>query len=258
MRARAVLVALLCAYAAGAAAYGEMDVVAPNANGKLPEGRNPSKMTVSVAEPVKLGDSRRLVVVTAGDFAVRQLQALRLFDRVLSVEDAERIVIARGLDDRVLSLKDPVGHYMLAKHYQPYLLVSAHRNVRKNPGAMKWLVSDEHEQFVELRVTDPITAKVLFSAEIEEDYRWKGVTEKNTYYPLLNRLVDWVIASDGPLPQRQPLPEPALSTPPVDAAPTVPPTPRLPSPVAPKPFEPPPPAPPAPIEPPPPASPSLG
>ena len=248
MRARAVLVALLCAYAAGAAAYGEMDVVAPDASGKLPEGRHPSKMTVSVADPVKLGDSRRLAVVTAGDFATRQLQALRLFDRVLSVEDAERIVIARGLEDRVLSLKDPVGQYMLAKHYQPYLLVSAHRNVRKNPGAMKWLVSDEYEQFVELRVTDPLTTKVLFSVQIEEDYRWKGVSEKNTYYPLLNRLVDWVVASDGPLPQRDPLPaETTRAAPTIDAtSPPAPPAPAPPSKTAPMVFDPPPPPPPAP------------
>lgn len=203
----------------------ELKITQPDADGRLPVSGHPSKMSIKQATPVALGPAKRLAVVTSGDFAVEQLRALKLFDEVISVEDAERIVIARGLTDKVLSLKDGVGQYMFATLYQPYVLVSSHRDVRKGKGAMRWLVSDEYEQFIELRVTDPKTTQVLFSAEIEEDMRWKGVTVKNTYYPLFNELVTWMRASQAQFPAEAavsaapPAPPPAPPSPPTMPAP---------------------------------------
>jgi hypothetical protein len=175
-------------------------VATPDAEGKLPVSQHPSKMKVNTSVAMDLGESRKLVVCFAGDFATRQLRALGLFDEVISNKEAESLIISKGLQESVLSMSDGVGQYMFAKKYKPYLVVTAEHVTRKNPNKASWLVSDEYESFVQLRVTDPLTQKVVFEAEIEEDFRWKGVREKNTYYPLMNLLVDWVRQNSGGAP----------------------------------------------------------
>jgi len=161
------------------------------ATGKLATSSHPSKTRILVDERFDVSKAKGLAIVTAGNFATDQIRALGLFDSVMSLEDAERMALDTGLSDEVGSLRDMIGQYRLAKRYKPFLLFSAHHESRKNPHALAWIVSDETEYFLQLNVTDPMTAKVVFSAEIEEDYRWKGVTDQNTYYPLMNLYVDW-------------------------------------------------------------------
>lgn len=182
---------LLVAVPLGLQAY-SLDVAKPDANGKLPVSSHPSKMAVLVDTTADISVSRRLAIVTAGKFATEQIRELGLFDEVIDADEAEQRIIREGLGDKVLSLRDAVGQYLYAKNKQPFLLISSGRETRKSKNKAGWLLGDEYEQFVKLRVIDPLKAKVLFEVEIEEDLRWKGVSEKNTYYPLLNQLVDWV------------------------------------------------------------------
>lgn len=140
-----------------------------------------AKATVVVDKAASLSHFGGVVFVSdTGEFAIRQMQATRLFERVLSFDDWQRVVAKEGLSQRVPSLNEPIGLSNLAKAYRPFLWVGSKKAVREDKAYMQFIA------------TDAETLEVLFTAEIAMPYYLREVSDQNMRYPLFNEFIAWV------------------------------------------------------------------
>ena len=139
-----------------------------------------AKATVVLDKATSLSRFKGVVFVSdSGEFAIRQMQATKLFERVLSYDDLQRVVAKEGLLQRVPSLNEPIGLSNLARAYQPFLWVGSKKVVREDKAYMLFVA------------TDAETLEVLFTAEIAMPYYLREVSDQNMRYPLFNEFIAW-------------------------------------------------------------------
>lgn len=138
------------------------------------------KANVVKAKSTSLAKFNRIAFTTGGgEFGVNQLKATGLFDQVLTFEETQKLIIANGLQDKVITISEPIGLNRLAKAYKPFLWVSMKR------------VTRERDQYFQIIATDPQSLDELFLAETKLDLVWKGVNDQNARYPLFNAFIEW-------------------------------------------------------------------
>ena len=111
------------------------------------------------------------------------MKATHVFATVWSMDDAQKLVVANGLQDKVSSLNEPIGLSRLAKAYKPFLWVTFKR------------VDRDNKPYLRLVATDPETLDDVFVDEVFLDFLWQGVNDQNSAYPLFNAFVEWTRAN---------------------------------------------------------------
>lgn len=174
-------VAVLLAALVPLAACTVGQAVKPNPEtGYIGTGDSAKMAQTVLAKPVDLTKYRKLVVVTAGDFAEEQTRNLAAFEEVIDIEELQRRIVAADLGEKVPSVSDRIGLSNAARHWQPFLWV---RYDTENRGG---------KLYGRLVVTEAATLTDVFIAEKHLDYVWKGVNDQNTFYPMFNSLIAWL------------------------------------------------------------------
>lgn len=173
---------LLCLSACGGTQF---TVVKPDPKtGYFSESAAISLGTADIVEskPRQFEKYQELLVVTAGDFFREEMQLTGYFDRVIDFQELQRIIIKEGLDDEIPQIDGLIGMKKVSDHIGPFL----------------WLRGDQryegNDKYVQLILTDPLTAEDVLIAEVVIDI-WVGVFDNNTWYPLLNAVVNWIQAN---------------------------------------------------------------
>lgn len=139
-----------------------------------------SKATVVTAKNTSIARFGRLAFASgAGDFGIGQLKATGIFDEVLNYNQLQKLIVEKDLQEKVVSINEPIGLSRLAKAYKPFLWINMKRTTR------------EGNQYFQLVATDPATLEELFLCETKLDFIWAGVNDQNARYPLFNAFIEW-------------------------------------------------------------------
>jgi len=150
-------------------------------------GRFPTTATATVTlnKPYELDAHRALVIVPNSEFVKGEVVNMHFFTQVMTVEELERAVVQKGLNDKVPTLTDQIGLNNAAKYYAPFLwLHFKHRGTG----------SDQYSQLI---LTDAATLDDLWIAETHLDYLWAGVNDQHNWYPMFNALIDYLQANSS-------------------------------------------------------------
>jgi hypothetical protein len=143
-----------------------------------------SKATTVKNTKFDLDSRKTLLLVTDDRFVVDQMKTLGYFDEVISGVDLEKAIIAGGLTDKVISVRERIGLSNAAKYYKSFLW-------------LRFNLDDQRPNYVRMFLTDPLTMEDLFSAEIFMDRFWTGVNDQYTWYPLFNELISYIRANSA-------------------------------------------------------------
>ena len=109
--------------------------------------------------------------------------ALNYFKEVIDSEQLESRIVAMGLQDRVPSVQDRIGINNAYRHYKKFLWL--HLEIRQQG----------RKQYARLTLTNPDTLEDCFVTEKYLDFIWRGVSDRNTWYPLFNSLIEYLKAN---------------------------------------------------------------
>jgi hypothetical protein len=145
-------------------------------------GRFPTSNKARVITNVKtdLDSMKGLLLLPDNDFVKGQIANVHYFEKTITLDELETLIITNNLTDSVPSVRDKIGINKAYKAYKPFL----------------WLRFDTREangktygQFI---LTKPDTLEDIFVVEQYFDYVWAGVNDNNTWYPMFNALVDYI------------------------------------------------------------------
>jgi len=138
------------------------------------------RATVTKAIKMDLDIEKPLVLVPTGDFTSKMVDNIGYFDRVITFEDLEKIIIKNDLTDKVASIDSRIGINQAAKAYKKFLWV-------------RWDTRKEGSKiYKQLMLTDPISLEDIFICETHYDLVWAGVNDQNNWYPMMNSLIDYI------------------------------------------------------------------
>jgi len=145
-------------------------------------GRFPSEIKATVVSSVKtdLDSMKSLLLLPDNDFVKGQIANVHYFDETMTLDDLEKYVIQNDLQDKVPSVRDKIGINKAYKEYKPFLWLRF--DTRKEG-------SKTYGQFI---LTKPDTLEDILIVEKHFDYVWAGVTDKNTWYPMFNAIIDYI------------------------------------------------------------------
>lgn len=145
-------------------------------------GYFPTRHAATVVKNVNvdLDERRDLIVIGRSDFLEGQIKSIGYFKEVLTVPELETRIVQNGLSDKVPSVRDKIGLSNAARHYKPFLWLRVDRRNEGNRG---------YAQFI---LTDAETLEDYFITETYLDTVWAGVTDRNTWYPMFNALIDYI------------------------------------------------------------------
>ncbi|MDP2713713.1 hypothetical protein [Rheinheimera sp.] len=145
-------------------------------------GRFPTKTTATVikSEKVDLDSFKSLLLLPDNDFVKGQIANVKYFDKTMTRDDLETLVITNNLTDKVPSVRDKIGINKAYHAYKPFLWLRF--ETREDNGKT-------YGQFV---LTKPDTLEDIFIVEKHFDYVWAGVNDQNTWYPMFNAIVDYI------------------------------------------------------------------
>jgi len=145
-------------------------------------GHFPSDKKAAVVKKTAIDiDSRKsLILVFEKNFAKGMVENIGYFEKVITLDDLEKIIIRNNLSDKVPSVKDRIGINNAAKHYMKFLWLRY--NIRQD-GAKKYA------QFI---LTDALTSEDFFITETHLDRMHRGINDQNNWYPMFNAFVDYI------------------------------------------------------------------
>ncbi len=145
-------------------------------------GYFPTNKSATVVKSIdrNLDAFKGLILVPTGGFTRDMVTNIGYFDKVITFEDLEVILVQENLADTVPSLDNKLGVNKAAKAYQQFL----------------WLRWDsrreENNRYSQLILTDPISLEDIFIGETYVDVVWNGVSDQANFYPMMNALVDYI------------------------------------------------------------------
>jgi hypothetical protein len=139
------------------------------------------KATIVKGSKLPINQFKDMAYITGGgDWGVKQLAAINYFNQVVGYDDLQKLVISNGLQEKVPSLNEPIGLNKLYRSYKPFLWVHFKLDHRDN------------NAYLQLIATNPDTLEDVFISEVKLDYKWAGVNDQNSRYPLFNALIEWI------------------------------------------------------------------
>jgi len=133
-----------------------------------------------VNKPVDLDTLKSLLLIPDQYFVQGQIENIKYFDQLITLDDLEKEIIINGLQDKITDVKSKIGINKAATAYKPFLWFRYDTRSEKNK---------EYGQFI---LTDPKTQEDIFIAEVYLDRVWAGVHDNNTWYPLFNEMIKYI------------------------------------------------------------------
>ena len=145
-------------------------------------GRFPTKTQATVVTNVKtdLDSMKSLLLLPDNEFVKGQIANVNYFDKAITLDELETLIITNNLTDQVPSIRDKIGINKAYKAYKPFLWLRFDTRVADGK---------TYGQFI---LTKPDTLEDIFLVEKHFDYVWAGVNDKNTWYPMFNAIVDYI------------------------------------------------------------------
>lgn len=102
------------------------------------------------------------------------------FDEIIDIKDLETIIAKNDLSATVPTVHEQLGIHKAAKAYKPFLQI-------------RWDRRDEGEKiFQQLKLTDPVDLEDYFVCESPVNFAIEPATDKNSFYPMMNALIDYI------------------------------------------------------------------
>ncbi len=145
-------------------------------------GRFPTKNQATVVKsvPIELDALKSLLLLPDNEFVKGQIGSIKYFDKTITLDDLETLIIQNNLTNEVPSIREKIGINKAYKAYKPFL----------------WLRFDTRtengKQYGQFILTKPDTLEDIFIVETHFDYVWAGVNDQNNWYPMFNALVDYI------------------------------------------------------------------
>jgi hypothetical protein len=112
------------------------------------------------------------------DFFVESLKNMGTFNKVVTKEDLETLVLERKLTDRVSNISDLIGLNQLEKQIGPFLVVQPY---------VEW--KGGYNFFAHLKAIDPETGGAVLLLE-QNAFNWAGLDDP-LFFPLMNGFLQW-------------------------------------------------------------------
>jgi hypothetical protein len=159
--------------------------IKPDAGGYLATGMNgqAERATVTVNDRLEMREMKVTALVTGSDFLLQQIKLLDYFGEVINLDEMQRRIVQKNLQDKVPSLNDRIGINNAARYYGKFTWI--HFAAEKRDG----------KTIAKLVVTDPSTSKDVFVAEHPLVPQAYVGYDQTTFYPLFNSLIDWLKAN---------------------------------------------------------------
>lgn len=142
-----------------------------------------SKAKVIESKKVNLDEVKGLLVfegshnTTGSKFILEMAKNIGYFDKVITTEDLESEIIIANLTDKIPSLDSFIGMSNAAKYYKKFLWLY----VQAGTGGTAQLV-----------LANPLTTEKYLVIEQPLGNIWVGRNDQNTWYPLMNGLVEYI------------------------------------------------------------------
>lgn len=180
-----VLIGICCLIAAGCTSM-KVAQLDPT-TGRFP---TTAVATVVKSEKVNLDSMKMLLLLPDNEFVKGQIANIKYFDKTMTLDDLETLIIQNNLTEQVPSVRDKIGINKAYKAYQPFLWLRF--DTRNSDGKT-------YGRFI---LTHPETLEDLFIVEKYFDYIWAGVNDQNTWYPMFNALVDYIEQNSASWPKK--------------------------------------------------------
>lgn len=112
------------------------------------------------------------------DFFVESMRNMGTFDKVVTKQDLEALVLERKLTDRVSNISDLIGLNQLARQMGPFLVVEPY---------VEW--KGGYSFFAHLKAIDPESGETVLLLE-QNAINWSGLDDP-LFFPLMNGLLQW-------------------------------------------------------------------
>jgi len=156
----------------------------PNESGYFPTSTKITQDDIHAQKPFLEKYCTMLYVMTDekndkyNDFFVTSFVNMNMFEEVLDKEGLEKLVIEKGLTDRVTNVSDKIGLHHLQSHMGVFLVVEPYS-----------IWEGGYNYSAELKAFDPETGETVFHVT-NEAINWAGL-DKPLFYPLFNAFIDW-------------------------------------------------------------------
>lgn len=140
--------------------------------------KNKATIIQSIEQP---RDSvKKLLVLGESEYFKSMAKNLNFFDTIITYEELERKIVEERLQDKIPSLNGVIGLSNAANYYKPFYVLYVERKKVEN----KW--------YAELKLLNAKTGKDVFISEIYLNLMWDAHSDKGTYNPLFNSLIDYL------------------------------------------------------------------
>jgi hypothetical protein len=162
-----------------------LKVTKPDANGYYKTTAKIKPENILVAEKVDMQQYRPMFFAKIDeknakyqDFFSASIKNTGYFDKVVTKQDLEQIILAKGLTDKVTSVSDMIGLHHARKNLGPFLVGEL---------TTEWKGGYNFE--ADLKVVDPEDGKVVFQVK-NTAFNWDGL-DQPLFLPMFNAFIDW-------------------------------------------------------------------
>ncbi|KXF80749.1 hypothetical protein [Enterovibrio coralii] len=139
---------------------------------------------VKIAEPFEEGYANMVYVKTDekaqeyNDFFINSVKNSNKFNKVMSKQDMESLVLREKLTDNVSSVSDLIGLHNLQKHIGNFLILEPY---------VEW--KGGYNYTSSLKAIDAETGETVLYL-VNDAFNWDGL-DQPLFYPLFNGLIQW-------------------------------------------------------------------
>lgn len=181
------IVLMLCLYILSACSSLQVAQLDPK-TGLFPSNK---KATVVVSKPLDLDKRKELILVfddelqkitlqMSSTFGKNQIQNIGYFDKVITSEDLETIIVKNNLGDKVSSVRSKIGVNNAAKYYKPFLWFRI------------YIRGSGNQKYVQFILTDPLTLEDYFVTEKHLDFILSEISDQSHWYPMFNSFIKYI------------------------------------------------------------------
>jgi hypothetical protein len=106
---------------------------------------------------------------------------MNYFKEVMTMEQLQKDIIAKGLSDKIPSISDRIGVHNAYVHYKPFVILAVSSEDLKSQGF-----------HTRLSLYDPMRSSVIFKNDVRLNLMWEAYSDQKILYPLLNSVVDYL------------------------------------------------------------------
>lgn len=147
-------------------------------------GRFPAKnKTVTTLKRISVNADtlKTLIIVPNSPYWIEMTRNMKYFKEVMTFEELQKDIIAKGLTENIPSISDGIGLYKAYKYYRPFVVLNMTKEQKPGNGL-----------YAGVTLYDPGKADYIFQNEIWVNLMWDGWSDQGTMYPLFNSMLDYL------------------------------------------------------------------